>query len=317
MSKFAFIFPGQSSQRKGMLLELYQESNTVRQTFTEASEILGYNIADICFNDDTGRLMDIAVSAPVILTAGVATYRHIHRHYSMKPMIAAGHSLGEYTALTCAGMLAFEQALPLVTYRSELAKRVMAEHSGVMSVIFKISESEVEGLCKQMRRSGAQVWISCYNSDQQVCVAGRERDVATLEKQAKRLGASYKRLDGNAPYHTPLMRDAVEELRGFLQGCTITTPRYPVVSNVSTQPYTEFSTIENLLLQLQHPVKWHHTIQYITKQNTDTFVELGSGQILTRLLGSTAPDVQAFSYETSVSRAGLPAPVRELEGAGV
>ena len=317
MSKFAFIFPGQSSQRKGMLLELYQESQTVKQTFTEASEILGYNVADTCFNDDSNRLMDIAVSAPIILTTGVAAYRHIQKHYSIKPMLAAGHSLGEYTALTCAGVLSFEQALPLVTYRSELAKRVMSEHSGVMSVIFKISESEVEELCKQMRRSGAQVWISCYNSDQQVCVAGRVEDIAVLEKQAKLLGASFKRLVGNAPYHTPLMRDAVEELRGFLQGCTISAPRYPIVSNVSMQPYTEFSTIENLLLQLQHPVKWHHTIQYITKQNTDTFIELGSGQILTRLLGATAPDVQAFSYESSASREGLPASVRELEGVGV
>lgn len=302
MKKCAYVFPGQSSQRIGMLIELYKESDIVKRTFEEASDTVGYDIAKVCFEGEKEGLHDIAISAPVIVAAGIASYRHIQSQFDLSPALLAGHSLGEYTALACAGVFTLAEALPLVTFRSRLAQKMMSKYDGVMTVIFNSNGIEMEELCKQMRNRGGSVWISCYNSSQQVCIGGRERDVERVELKALRMGASYHRIKGNAPFHTPLMQDVVDELAFFLKGCSIAPPQIPVIANVSTKPYTTYSIIENLLLQLQFPVRWHQTISYLKKQNTNTLIELGSGQILTRLLKATDPDVQVFNYETAGDR---------------
>ena len=300
--KCAYVFPGQSSQRIGMLNALYKESNIVKRTFEEASDTIGYDIAKVCFEGSKAVLQDIAISAPIIVAAGIATYRHIQSHSEFSPALLAGHSLGEYTALSCAGVFSLTEVLPLVAYRSRLAQRIMSNYNGVMTVVIHSDELKMEEICKQMRNRGSRVWISSYNSTQQICIGGSEKDVEKVEQYVLRMGASYHRIKGTAPYHTPLMREAVDELAGFLKCCSMAPPKIPVIANVSTKPYTAFSVIENLLFQLQHPVRWHETIAYMKKQNTNTFIELGSGQILTRLIKSNYPDVQVFNYETAEDR---------------
>lgn len=302
MKKYALIFPGQSSQKLGMLQELYSESILVRRVFEEASDIIGFDISKICFKGEIQELSDIAISAAVILTANVASFRHFSEQFETPPAFMAGHSLGEYAALTCAGVFTLEQALPLVTYRSKLAQRMIAEHEGIMTVIFNITYTEIEELCKQMRKRGYRVWVSCYNSVNQVCVGGRESDVNLLELKALRAGASCKRIIGNAPFHTPMMNDVVEELADFLRNCNINESIYPVISNISLKPYTLYSVMDNLLQQLIYPIRWFQTIQYIIRQNTHTFIELGSGQTFTQLIKATETDVQPFNYENAGDR---------------
>ncbi|WP_079697147.1 MULTISPECIES: ACP S-malonyltransferase [unclassified Paenibacillus] len=148
------------------------------------------------------------------------------------------------------------------------------------------------------------------------CHCRQEHDVAIAEWQAARLGAYCKRLTGNAPYHTPLMQDAVDELHGFLRQCSIAPPQFPVISNVSTQPYTKYSIIENLLMQLCMPVQWQKNIQYIKKQNVNILIELGSGRILTRILQKSEPDLHVFSYESTEMRSELNSFMPLRRGAG-
>ncbi|MNI10766.1 Malonyl CoA-acyl carrier protein transacylase [compost metagenome] len=305
MDKFAFIFPGQSSQRKGMLKELYLESEIVRHTFDEASEIVGHDIAGICFEDEKEMLGDISVSAPIIVAAGVASFRHIVNELQLYPSFMAGHSLGEYTALTCAGVFTLEEALPLVTFRSKIAQKIMYENQGVMSVIYNIAHQEIDEMCRQMRRQGVNVWVSCINSIRQSCIVGRECDVEKLEMKASKSGASYKRIVGNAPYHSPMMEPVVEELAEYIGNCHINAPRYPVICNWSVKPYHVDSVLYNLTQQFIYPVKWLQTIEYFKRQNTNICIELGSGQILSRLMKSTDVDIQSYSYESVEDRRTL------------
>ncbi|MUG65703.1 MULTISPECIES: ACP S-malonyltransferase [Paenibacillus] len=312
MKKTAFVFPGQSSQRIGMLTDLYRESERVRHTFEEASDAVGLDIARICLEGHHGSLQDISISAPVIVTAGIATFRHLQSQFGITPAVMAGHSLGEYTALACAGVFTLEEVLPAVVFRSRLAQRVMEEEQGVMTVITKLNISEVEELCRHMRRRGGKVWTSCLNAESQVCVGGREADLEILEQQVLKMGGSLRRLIGNAPYHTPLMSTMIEEFGNYLQSCQLRTPQFPVVANVSTRPYTAFSIIDNLLLQLQHSVKWHHTIDYIQRQHIHTFIELGSGQILSRLLRQHSKTIEIYNYETAADRNRLASSLSQL-----
>lgn len=305
MEKFAFIFPGQSSQRKGMLEELYIESEIVRHTFEEASEIVGYDISRICFEDEKEMLCDITISAPIIVAVGVASFRHIVNEMQLYPSFMAGHSLGEYSALTCAGVFTLEEVLPLVTFRSKIAQKMMYEKQGVMSVIYNIAYQEIEEMCKQMCRQGVNVWVSCNNSIRQSCVVGRECDVEKLEMKASKSGASYKRIVGNAPYHSPMMEPVVEELAEYIRNCHINAPLYPVISNWSVKPYHMDSVLHNLTQQLVFPVKWFQTIEYFKRQNTNIWVELGSGRILSRLMKSTDAEIRSYSYELVEDRKTL------------
>jgi [acyl-carrier-protein] S-malonyltransferase len=290
-----------------MLAQLYEESTLVRHTFAQASDVLGYDIAKICLESGhEDQLQDITFSAPIIVATGVAAFRHLRKNIQVDPALMAGHSLGEYTALTCAGVFSFDEALEIVRIRAQLAQRVMATQDGVMSVILKLDVAEVEELCRQeVRMRGGQVWPSCLNAARQVCVAGTEADVAALEGRVTRLGGSFRRLTGNAPYHTPLMESVIREFHDVLRGAHIGLPQFPVIANVSARPYTERTTINNLLEQLQRPVKWMQTMDYIGRQNIHSYVELGSGQILTRLLRAQGPDVTVYNYETVTDRLSL------------
>lgn len=295
MRKAALIFPGQSSQRKGMLKDLYEESALVRQTFAEASEIMKYNLSQICFEEEKEKLQDISISAPIIVTANVASFRYFINEFQLTPSYLAGHSLGEYSALTCAGVLSFKESLQLVTYRAQLAQRAMIEKEGVMTAIYNIPFQEIDDMCRRMRSQGVNVWLSCYNSPVQCCVSGSHRDIEQLEARAAKNGASVRRLIGNAPFHSPMMVSIVEELADYMRGCHIQAPSFPVISNWCVRPYHQDSVIENLLQQLIHPVKWLHSMEYLRKQHTDIWIELGSGQVLSKLLKSS--HVECYNIE--------------------
>ncbi|PWW06588.1 [acyl-carrier-protein] S-malonyltransferase [Paenibacillus cellulosilyticus] len=300
MRKVVFLFPGQSSQKQGMLRELYQESSTVRQTFEEASMLTNYDFRRICFEDQQEMLRDISISAPILLTASLATFRHFMENYQATPSFMAGHSLGEYSALTCAGVFSFETALSIVIFRAKLAQSVMEEKKGVMTVIYNTPYQEIEELCRTMRRNGRKVWVSCNNSSVQCCASGTEEDIALLEKKAAKRGASYRRIVGNAPFHSPMMDNAAEPLAEFIGQCKQHPPQYPVISNWSQKPYHQSSVTGNLFHQLVHPVKWFQSMDYIKRQHTDIWIELGSGQVLSKLMKTD--DYKVHSYELSGDR---------------
>ncbi len=313
MIKFAFVFPGQSSQRIGMLQELHRESEEVRRTFEEASDLLHLNVAGLCFEGDESTLRDIRISAPLIVTACTASFRHFTAERAERPALMAGHSLGEYAALSCAGVLTFEQALKTVTFRSELAHEAAIACDGAMSVIYRTDANVIEQRCAELRRQGKRVWVSCFNAPDQLSVAGVRADLDLLERIAEERGASVKRMAGNAPFHTPLLQEASVELGAHLRALKLSEPKYPVIANVNLNCYTADTVADYLVAQLLSPVQWHRTIERALRQNVDTFVELGSGGILTRMLRASYPDARAFGYERQAERdrlAGL-FPVRE------
>lgn len=305
MLKSAFLFPGQSSQRTGMLKELYTENESVRQTFEEASDLLNMDVPRLCFAGDDADLRDIRISAPLIVTAGVACFRHFALQSDLPPSLLAGHSLGEYTALSCAGAMTLPQVLPAVRLRSELALRAAQEKQGIMCVIYRTNSAQIEEWCAELRREGKQVWACCLNAPDQLSVGGTQKDVETLERLAASRGASVKRIVGNAPFHTPLMTEAAAEFEAYLGTLSLSAPLYPVISNVDLQCYSRDTIIPKLVRQLTRPVQWNRTLEYIHKQNTECYIELGSGQILTRLVQARLPEANVFAYEYRESRARL------------
>lgn len=291
------MFAGQNSERIGMLGELYENSSIIRDTFAEASEELDYDVAKICFSDDGSFLRKPSVSAPIILTANVASYRHISDQYMLKPALMAGHSLGEYGALACAGVWSFSDALMLVTHRAKLADRMAVEKSGVMTIIYHFPDSESERLCQSLRAQGKSVWVSCYNSHEQVTVSGKEEDVSELEWNVKNKGGAYKRLTGKSPFHCPLLKDITNEFAEILKSVETLPPSIPVISNYTVQPYTIDNVHENIIQHLISPVRWQETMLYMERQFVELLIELGSGTILSNLVNRSDEELQALSYE--------------------
>ncbi len=302
MKRITYIFPGQGSQRTGIFSELYQESNLIRETFQEASEMLGYDVHNVCMTYDKVKLSNIAISSPIILTLGVAAYRHITQEYKLKPAFMAGHSLGEYTALTCAGCFSFKQALDLVQFRAQLAQKTMQETNGIMVVVYNIDSYKVERLCLDMRKSGCDVWISCYNSNKQVCVVGKENNISIFEKHVNKEGASAKRMNSNAPFHSPLMNSVTGELKAYLEDMTIAEPNCTIFSNYYTKPYSKENAVNNLVQQFVSPVMWVDSVNRIIRQNIDAFIELGAGNILKDLIHAIDPTCLMLGYEKSEDR---------------
>ncbi|MBO0993812.1 ACP S-malonyltransferase [Bacillus sp. SD088] len=297
MKKMAYMFAGQNSERLGMLGDLYRESRVVRDTFAEASEVLRYDVAQVCFGEDSDFLHQAAVSAPIIVMAHVATYRHITDQYKFKPSLMAGHSLGEYGALTCAGVLPFSDVLTLVTHRAKLADRIAAEKAGVMTVVYQFPISESEKICQALRAEGRSVWIGCYNSHEQATISGKAADITELEWYVANKGGAYKRLMGKSSFHCPLLQDITDEFAEVIQGVEICSPSIPVISNYTVMPHTIDNIYDNLIQHLVAPVRWQETISYIKRQHVELLIELGSGMILTNLINQGDEELQALSYE--------------------
>ncbi len=280
----AFVFPGQGSQAVGMLSELADRYAVVRTTFEEASQILGYDLWQLVLEGPAETLNQTDKTQPAILTASVALWRVWQELEGPRPSVVAGHSLGEYSALVCAGAMSFADAVRLVKLRGEFMQEAVPEGVGAMSAILALADDKIEEAC--LASAGNEVVAPVnYNCPGQVVIAGNKAAVERAGAKCQEFGAKkVVPLPVSVPSHCELMKPAAERLAAELEKINIEEPRISVVQNVDGLPHTDADTIRaNLLAQLYSPVRWVSSMQYIIEQGVDTTVECGPGKVLSGL----------------------------------
>lgn len=280
----AFVFPGQGSQRVGMLAELAQAYPVIVETFAEASEALGYDVWDLVQNGEQEQLNLTERTQPILLTASVALWRLWTQRSEVRPALLAGHSLGEFSALVCAGTLNFADAVRLVQARGQFMQTAVPVGEGAMAAVLGLEDAEVEAVCQQASAVGVVEAVN-YNSPGQVVIAGHQAAVERAVELCKEAGAKRALpLPVSAPFHTSLMRPAGDRLAEAMAGLTITPPQIPVVHNVHCQTEAEPSGIRRALeQQIYSPVRWTGCVQYMVSVGITRVVECGPGKVLSGL----------------------------------
>lgn len=298
--KYAFIFPGQGSQSVGMMAEACDTWPIVRQTFAEASDVLGYDLEDLCKNGPEDKLNRTAVTQPALLTASVALWRQwATGEECAKPGFLAGHSLGEYSALVAAESLRFLDAVKLVRLRGELMQEAVPEGEGRMAAILGLSDEDVEAVCKEAAENDVVEAVN-FNAPGQVVIAGQTAAVDRAIALSKEKGAKRAMpLAVSVPSHCALMRDAAEELRRELEGVSFNDAVIPVVQNVCAQSVTDKDVLlDNLVQQLYSPVRWSESIQALASYGVTHLVECGPGKVLSGLVKRIDRSMTCLQMET-------------------
>ncbi len=280
----AFVFPGQGSQSVGMLAELGENQASVKETFAQASEVVGFDLWELVQKGPEAELNDTANTQPAMLAAGVAIWRLWQQRGGENPVVMAGHSLGEYTALVCAGAVDFEEAVALVRERGRFMQEAVPPGDGAMAAILGLGDEQVIAICERAAE-GEVVAAVNFNSPGQVVVAGAAGAVSRAVDLAKEEGA--KRaivLPVSVPSHCALMRDAARRLEERLKEVTIRSPEVPVVNNVDVMAERDPEAIRDALVrQLYSPVRWVETIRCLAERGVDSLVECGPGKVLAGL----------------------------------
>jgi len=291
----AFIFPGQGSQSVGMLSALAEVSPVVQSTFASASEVLGYDLWALTQNGPDDALNRTDRTQPAMLSAGVAVWRVWQQRGGARPAYMAGHSLGEYTALVCAGVLSFEQAVAAVAERGRYMQEAVPAGQGAMAAILGLDDAAVIAACEAAAQ-GEVVSAVNFNAPGQVVIAGASAAVARAVELAKQAGA--KRavvLPVSVPSHCSLMRPAAERLAAHLEQLDFRAPAIPVINNVDVAATQDPRAIrEALVRQLVSPVRWVETIQSLAQCGVSAAVECGPGKVLAGLNKRIARDMTAL-----------------------
>ena len=280
--KFAFFFPGQGSQSVGMMQGL-ADIAVVRQTFDEASDILGQDFWSMV-TEPNEALNQTSNTQPLMLTAGFATWRAWQAQSSLAPSIMAGHSLGEYTALVATGTLTFKDALPLVRYRAEVMQDSVAEGVGTMAAILGLDDETVRQVCIEGAQGEVLEAVN-LNSPGQVVIAGNKAAVERGMEIAKAKGAKRAlALPVSVPSHCALMKPAAESLAVYLQNVPMTASNVPVIHNADVLAYSDVNQMKDALVrQLYSPVRWVETVQSTYNQGIINSAECGPGKVLAAL----------------------------------
>ena len=296
MGKTAAVFPGQGSQVVGMGKELAEAYPIVAETFAEADRVLGFSLSRLCFEGPEEELTLTRNTQPALLAASVATMRLLQSK-GFEPAAAAGHSLGEYSALVAAGAISFEEALVTVRVRGELMESAVPAGQGSMAAILGLPKEEVEALCREVP---GVVEPATYNSPGQVVVAGETGAVAELMKLAEERGARRAQLlKVSGPFHSSLLKPAGDRLAEQLARISVTGPRIPVYANVTARPYTSADEIRNLLReQVSSPVLWESTVEAMLADGIDTFVEVGPGRVLSGLIKRISREAVVYNVDS-------------------
>ncbi|MBP0049219.1 ACP S-malonyltransferase [Marinobacterium sp. AK62] len=280
----AFVFPGQGSQQLGMLAELAAEHPVIQQTFAEASEALGFDLWTMCQEGPEEALNSTENTQPALLTAGVALWRLWQEQGGDAPAMMSGHSLGEYTALVCAGAMSLSDGVKLVKLRGEAMQAAVPAGTGAMAAILGLADDAIEDACASAAE-GAVVSPVNYNCPGQVVIAGEKAAVDRAIEACKAAGA--KRavpLPVSVPSHCALMKPAAERLQAALADVELNMPSIPVVQNVSAEVAQDLETLkQNLVAQLYSPVLWTRCVQQMSGQGVETLLECGPGKVLTGL----------------------------------
>jgi [acyl-carrier-protein] S-malonyltransferase len=306
---FAAVFPGQGSQAIGMLGELSPAHPEVQQTFAEASVALGYDLWTLCQQGPEERLNSTQQTQPALLAAGVATWRVWKASGGADPSAMAGHSLGEYTALVCAGAMDFKSAIKLVEFRGLAMQEAVPAGQGAMAAIIGLDDDAVRAACAEAAQ-GEVVEAVNFNAPGQVVIAGQTAAVLRAGELCKAKGAKRALpLPVSAPSHCALMRPAAERLAAKLATMDIQPPRIPVLHNVDVSAHAEPDEIRAALkAQLHSPVRWVETVQKLARDGAVKQIEFGPGRVLAGLARRIDKTVEAYPvYDPTTLQAALAA----------
>ena len=297
--RFSFVFPGQGSQSVGMLSTLAKHTALVTDTFSEASEALLYDLWDLCQNDPNEQLSQTEFTQPALLAAGVAVWKVWVAETGLKPVSMAGHSLGEFTALVCAGALPFDEAVKLVRDRGCYMQQAVLQGVGGMAAVIGLDDEGVQKACEQYRGDDVLQPVN-YNAPGQVVVAGHVAAIERLASNAKKVGAKrVLKLPVSVPSHGELMTPAAEMLAERLQAVPLKPIFIPVYHNVDCSAATDGDSIRaKLVQQLHSPVRWSDSIRAIRAAGVDCFVESGPGKVLSGLIKRIDSGANSFNIDT-------------------
>jgi [acyl-carrier-protein] S-malonyltransferase len=302
MKNIAFFFPGQGSQSVGMMSG-FADSVVIKNTFVEASDILGIDLWKMA-TEANESINDTSNTQPIMLTAGVATWRAWQEVSGVMPKLLAGHSLGEYTALVASGALSFKDALPLVRYRAEVMQSAVPAGVGAMAAILGLDDETVRTVCAEAAQ-GEVVEAVNLNSPGQVVIAGNKAAVERGMELAKAKGAKRALpLPVSVPSHCALMKPAAVKLEEFLKSVNVNVPLVPVLHNADVAAYNDATHIKDALVrQLYSPVRWVETVQAVAAQGIIQTAECGPGKVLaglTKRIAAELPCLALTSYEALI-----------------
>lgn len=303
MSKIAFVFPGQGSQSIGMCKEFYDTYPVVKQIFEEADDALGFSLTKLCFEGPDDQLRLTYNTQPAILTASTACAAVLKEH-GLKCDVAAGHSLGEYSALVNAGAMSFADAVRTVRKRGQFMQEAVPVGEGSMAAVLGLASEKIVEICQTIEAEGGEaVQAVNFNCPGQVVIAGAVGAVDKAMAALKEAGA--KRcipLSVSAPFHSTLMKPASVRLAEVLEGITIHNAAFPVVANVTAAEVVDGATIRELLVkQAAMPVLWETSVRNMVADGVDTFVEVGPGKVLTGFTKKIAKGLPALNVENPAS----------------
>jgi [acyl-carrier-protein] S-malonyltransferase len=299
VGKVAFVFPGQGAQAVGMGKDIFENDAVAKSIFERADEALGYSLSSIIFEGPEAELKITYHTQPALLTTSIA-YLELFKAKGLQPDYVAGHSLGEYSALVAAGVLAFEDAVRTVRARGEFMEEAVPSGQGAMAAVLGADREALQQLCRTISSEIGVVELANSNCPGQIVVSGSKEGVRALVERGKEVGA--KRvipLEVSGPFHSSLMKPASERLAGVLSELSMQSASVPVIANVTARPVREPSEVQGLLVdQVHSSVLWEDSIVWLIEQGVDTFVEIGSGTVLAGLIKKIDRTVKVHSINS-------------------
>lgn len=298
----AFVFPGQGSQKIGMLAELSKKHPVISQTFAEASEVLGYDLWDLVQNGTQEDITLTERTQPLLLTASVALWRVWQQEGGAQPSLMAGHSLGEWSALVCAGVVQFKDAVRLVRNRGAYMQEAVPQGQGAMAAIIGLDDDIIKAICTNACQ-GEEVAPVNFNSPGQVVIAGNTAAVERAMAGCKEAGAKRALpLPVSAPFHTNLMKPAADRLADEIMATEFSTPQILIVHNVHAQTESDPEKIKQLMIdQICSPVLWVDCVNTLTENGIEAVVECGAGKVLSGLCKRIERSLGAQATEDSAN----------------
>ncbi len=284
MNRTAFIFPGQGSQRVGMGREFHAQFRAAKEVFEEADDCLHFAISEICFKGPEEALQLTENTQPAILTASIAALRVLQTEKGVNAQLAAGHSLGEYSALVASGALTFSDAVQLVRLRGKFMQEAVPVGDGAMAALLGMTREEVETLCEEIS-SGEVLTPANFNCPGQIVIAGHAGAVQRAVERVQQGGKRAVPLPVSAPFHSPLMKPAGDRLKRSLEEVPVGELKVPVVTNVEAEINTSKDKVKGLLVaQVSHPVRWEESMRKMIEEGIEEVLEIGPGKVLSGLM---------------------------------